>query len=122
MGVKTIIAGSRGITEAWTVEMAVRQSMLDVSEVVSGGANGVDKLGEKWAADHDVPCRVFPADWDTHGKAAGPIRNSEMAEYAEALVAVWDGKSRGTKDMIDKAKKKNLLTYVTTYSEMVDDQ
>jgi hypothetical protein len=68
--------------------------------VVSGGAPGVDTLAERWAEQHDIPVTGFPAEWSRYGKKAGPIRNKEMAGYAEGLVAVWDGRSRGTKDMV----------------------
>lgn len=53
----------------------------------------------------DIPVKRFPADWDRHGRAAGPIRNCQMAQYADALIAIWDGKSRGTKNMIDEMNK-----------------
>lgn len=106
--VKTIIAGSRGIAEYRHVAFACQESGFDITEVVSGGARGVDRLGEQWARAVHLPCTVFPADWDRHGKAAGFIRNEEMARYADALIAIWDGKSRGTADMIARAKAHGL--------------
>lgn len=109
---RTIIAGSRSITDLSVVRHAVEISGFSVSEVVSGGARGVDRLGERLAGILGVPCRVFPADWRAHGRSAGVIRNREMAEYAEALVAVWDGRSRGTANMISQAKAKGLKVYV----------
>lgn len=109
---KTIIAGSRDIDDLHLVRDAVRRSGFDVSEVVSGRARGVDRVGEEWAFLNDIPVRLFPANWDVHGKAAGAIRNAEMADYSEALIAVWDGKSKGTKNMIDIANRKNLKVYV----------
>ena len=84
----------------------------DVTEVVSGTARGVDSLGEQWAKTQNIPIKRFPADWNTHGRAAGHIRNAEMANYAEALVALWDGQSRGTKNMIASAQKKGLKVFV----------
>lgn len=65
------------------------------------GQGGADLLGKKWAILNGVPIKNFPADWDKYGKAAGPIRNAQMAEYADYLIAFWDGKSRGTKNMIE---------------------
>jgi len=59
-----------------------------------------DGLAEEWARENGIPIKRFPADWDKHGKAAGPIRNRAMAEYADALLAVWDGESKGTANMI----------------------
>lgn len=73
---------------------------FEITEIVSGGARGPDKHGELIAKVNNIPLRVFPADWDTHGKAAGHIRNSEMGVYADALIAVWDGKSKGTAHMV----------------------
>jgi len=113
---RVIIAGSRSLTDYEFVDAAMEQfgrlCGRPLRQVVSGGARGVDALGEAWAKDRAIPVKVFPADWNKHGKAAGPIRNQEMADYANALVAVWDGKSRGTKDMIDRACKCGLLVYV----------
>ena len=83
--------------------------------IVSGHASGADSLGEKFATDHNLPCELHPADWERHGKAAGPIRNEEMAEKADALIAFWDGESRGTKSMISIAKRKGLQVAVVRY-------
>lgn len=116
---KTIIAGSRTITgtEGFTaVEAAIKASKFAITEVVSGTANGVDRLGEMWARQVGVPIKEFPADWQEHGKSAGFIRNAEMADYADALIAVWDGVSKGTNHMINIAERKGLkvsITYVT---------
>lgn len=109
---KTIIAGSRAITDYETICQAVAHFNEDITEVVSGCARGVDTLGEQWAQMRQVPVKRFPADWNKHGKSAGYIRNRQMAEYAEALIAVWDGKSRGTKNMIEEAKKRGLLVFI----------
>ena len=109
---KTIIAGGRDITDPAHVEAAINASGVWVSEVVCGGASGVDALGKAWAEANEVPVKMFPADWMKHGRAAGPIRNGEMAGYAEALIAIWDGKSRGTKNMIDQATKRGLAVYI----------
>jgi predicted Rossmann fold nucleotide-binding protein DprA/Smf involved in DNA uptake len=109
---RTIVAGSRGITDISVVREAVDASGFRVTEVVSGGARGVDRLGERLAGEMGVPCRVFPADWETHGRSAGVIRNRLMAGYADALVAVWDGSSRGTANMISQARRHGLEVYV----------
>lgn len=83
--------------------------------VISGHASGADSLGEKFAADHNLQCELFPADWEHHGKAAGPIRNAEMADASDALIAFWDGQSRGTKSMIDLAKRKGLQVAIVRF-------
>jgi hypothetical protein len=107
---KTIIAGSRDITDTNTLLLAIADSgwKSEITEVVCGKARGVDTLGEQWAKSHGIPVKEFPADWETHGKSAGPKRNRQMAEYAEALILVWDGKSRGSANMLQEAKKRGL--------------
>jgi len=100
---KLIIAGSRHIVDMKHLEEAVKMHAIkdkDVTEIVSGGAYGADYLGEVYAHRHNIPIRRFPAEWRRYGKKAGPIRNREMAIYADALLAIWDGESRGTKNMI----------------------
>ena len=109
---KTIIAGSRGITNYYILIKAYMQCPFDITSVVSGCARGVDTLGEKFANDNSLPLEKYPADWDTYGKRAGYIRNTEMADNAEALLAIWDGESRGTKHMIDIAREKGLKVFV----------
>lgn len=109
---KTIIAGSRSIKSYATVWAAVQESGFAITEVVSGCASGVDVLGEKWAGNNNIPVKRFQAAWRKHGRAAGPIRNRQMAAYADALIAVWDGKSAGTKNMIDEAKSKGLRVFI----------
>lgn len=105
---KTIVAGPRDCNDRELVFNALTFVGLYITEIVSGGAKGVDTLGELWAAENDVPVALFPADWDYHGKKAGPIRNRQMAEYADALIAFWDGESRGTGNMIKQAKSMGL--------------
>lgn len=109
---KTIIAGSRGITDYFIIASAVEQSNFQITEVVSGAARGVDKLGEKYAVLNSIPIKQFIPDWNGLGKRAGFVRNAQMADYADALIAIWDGESRGTKHMIDDATKKGLKVYV----------
>lgn len=108
---KTIIAGSRGIEDYDLIASAVEASGFDVTEVVSGCARGVDSLAIRYAKEKGIPAKLFPADWNTHGRGAGFIRNTAMADYADALIAVWDGKSRGTSHMVYTATKKGLKVY-----------
>lgn len=109
---KTIIAGGREITDIELVRQAVKLSGFEITEVVSGKARGVDTLGEQYAEENSIPVRDFPARWDLLGKAAGFIRNKEMANYGEALIAVWDGDSAGTRNMIKNARSKGLKVFV----------
>lgn len=109
---RVIIAGSRSITDATAVEEAILASGFHITTVVSGTAAGVDRLGEAWARRNFVLAELYPADWDSFGKRAGFVRNQRMAENAEALIAIWDGRSRGTKDMIARAVKNGLRVYI----------
>lgn len=113
---RTIIAGSRTITEWPIVESAIFDSGFEITEVVSGCARGVDALGEQWAKANGKPIKQFPADWKAHGKSAGYRRNMEMADYADQLIAVWDGTSAGTHHMIECANQKGLRVYVLDLS------
>lgn len=108
---KVIIAGSRDITDYGLLLAVIRAARFRITEVVCGKARGVDTLGEELAKKNGIPIKYFPADWSL-GNGAGHIRNRQMGDYADALIAVWDGKSRGTKGMIDYARSKGLKVYV----------
>ena len=101
---KLIIAGSRGLYRPEAVDALLGAYSWWASEVVSGCARGADKAGEAWARDHGVPVVRFPADWRRHGRKAGPMRNREMAAYADALALLWDGESVGSKHILGVAK------------------
>lgn len=112
---KVIIAGSRTIEDGSLIEQAVQGSGFAITEVVSGCAPGVDRLGARWARKNKVPVALFPAQWYKNGqydKRAGLERNIKMAEYADALIAIWDGNSPGTAHMIGAAKKAKLKFHV----------
>lgn len=109
---RTIIAGSRTITDISAVYEAVEKCGWIPTVIVSGHAPGVDRLGEKWAEIEIVQLEVYPANWARFGRGAGKIRNAEMALKAEALIAIWDGYSKGTGHMIDCARANNLKIYV----------
>lgn len=99
---KLIIAGSRTGNINHILEKLEQLPIIkQATEIVSGGCpTGADKAGEIYAQQYGVIITVFNADWNAHGKAAGPIRNSMMAKYADSLVCFWDGKSRGTANII----------------------
>lgn len=109
---KVVIAGSRDITDYGILLKAIKECLFEITEVISGRARGVDTLGEKYAEDCGLKLHLFPADWKKYRNAAGPIRNAQMAEVADAVLCVWDGKSPGTKDMMNQAKKRGLPLYV----------
>ena len=109
---RTIIAGSRSITNYDVVNKATIDSKFDITEVISGTARGVDQIGELWAKNNNIPVEKHPADWDKYGKSAGYIRNEEMAKCSDALIAIWDGESKGTKHMLDLAVKHGLKIFM----------
>lgn len=91
-------------------------SMYENPEIVSGHAKGADTFGEEYAAMHELPVKIFKPDWKKYGRAAGPIRNKEMLTYAveenPVVIAFWNGESKGTKNMIEQAKKANAKVHV----------
>lgn len=91
------------------------QNVDDEISIVCGTARGADILGEKYAKEKNFNVAYYPAEWDKYGKSAGYIRNKEMAQNADALVAFWNGVSRGTKSMIDLAKKYSLAVRVVQF-------
>ena len=109
---RLIIAGSRTLSvPPETIDSHVRllESWGDtVTTVLCGMAKGIDLCGLAWAESHGILVERYPADWNTHGKAAGPIRNRQMAENADALLLIWDGKSRGSANMLKQAEEFGL--------------
>ena len=117
--IKVIIAGTRDFNDYAFLKKNVDYFLQDFNpnkiEIVSGNARGADKLGERYAKEHNLPVKLFPANWDKYGKRAGYLRNQEMANYSDVLIAFWDEKSKGTKHMIDIAKKQGLTFIVVGY-------
>ena len=114
---KVIIAGCRDFSDYAVLRSFADETLagMDDVEIVSGGARGADALGERYARERGRGLKVFPADWKKWGAAAGPIRNAEMAAYADALIAFWDGKSAGTRDMIRRAEEKGLSVHICIF-------
>lgn len=116
---RVIIAGSRFIGTAAAVQQAMSDAAafgIEPTAVLCGMARGVDLLGKEWADERGIPVEPFPARWrnpdGTYNPRAGFQRNVDMANNADALVAVWDGQSTGTADMIKKAEARNLQVWV----------
>ena len=118
---KIIIAGSRSMEDyslmARTWREYTKKHGLTVGRltIISGGARGADKLAERLAKENGLKCDVMPADWKAQGRAAGQIRNAEMAKAAGAdgrLLAFWDGQSSGTAGMIKQARSAGLRVEV----------
>ena len=106
---KVIIAGSRTFNDYPLLRCTLDEFYLStpITEIVCGGAAGADMLGKQWAEENNIPVKMFDAQWHMYGKSAGMIRNIEMGEYADFLIAFWDGISPGTKHMIDYMKTHN---------------
>lgn len=138
--VRVIIAGSRNFEDFAILEKECCKAFKSLAddgylsghvkedcsniEIISGTARGADRLGETFALKYKIKVKRFPAQWNKYGKKAGYVRNKIMADYAAksdmcgVLIAFWDGESRGTKMMIDMAKKNNLKIFVIN----VDDE
>ena len=114
---KVIVAGTRGFTNYNLMCKKLDTLLCNLKdiEIVSGTARGADSLGEKYAKENNLVLKQFPANWDKYGKRAGYLRNSQMADYADYLVAFWDGESKGTSHMINLAKEKGLKGRVVNY-------
>lgn len=116
---RVIIAGCRDFNDYELLKEKCDYFLQDEKKedvvIISGHASGADALGERYAQERGFQLETFPADWKAHGRAAGPIRNARMASAANALIAFWDGKSRGTKNMIETAKNHNLKVVVVRY-------
>jgi hypothetical protein len=117
---RVIIAGSRGFNDyaalcAYADKMLSRKAQEGQIIIVSGHCRGADLLGEQYARERGYGIDLHPADWQRYDTAAGPIRNKEMAAAAHALIVFWDGKSRGTKSMIDEARAAGLPVRIFRY-------
>lgn len=113
---RLIIAGKRDYNNKNIIYTEIDKFIIEYgfpTEIIEGGADGVDKLAHQYAVDNKIFVKTFEANWLKLGKIAGPLRNKQMAEYASKdkdawLLAFWDGQSKGTKSMINEARKKNL--------------
>lgn len=108
------IVGSRGFLDYERLVFEVNNILKTryITEIVTGGAVGADSLAERYAKERKIPVKIFKPDWDQLGSAAGPIRNKQIIENCDLLIAFWDGKSKGTKSSIDIANKKKRDTVV----------
>jgi hypothetical protein len=128
---KIIIAGTRDFNDYKFLEETVDEILFQTYafshrfsyvEVISGTARGADKLGESYAENRNLQIKRFPAQWNLYGKKAGILRNTEMAKYVYnskdkgICICFWDGKSKGTANMINTAEQLNIPTYVIDYN------
>lgn len=97
---------------------------MDSVEIVSGHARGADAIGEEYAGARSLRLKIIKAEWKRYGHAAGPVRNGQMLRYAMGdapmVVAFWDGKSRGTKDMMRRAQDAGVKVQVVGYGLLED--
>lgn len=112
---KWIVAGSRTFQNYPLLCKELDKIRDQIDEIVCGEARGADMLGYTYAYDNNIKVKSFPADWEHDGKAAGFIRNEKMAKYADKAIVFWDGKSVGSKDMIDKMEKLGKEVRVVYY-------
>lgn len=115
---KLIIAGGRDFNNYDLLKTKLDYLLSKTTDnviIVSGCAKGADKLGEQYAIERGYECTLFPADWDTHGKKAGYLRNKQMAEHGTHCVLFWDGKSKGTAIMKELAEEYGLKLVVVKY-------
>lgn len=115
---RVIIAGGRDFNDYELLSKTMKDYLASIEDdicVVCGQARGADTLGERYAKEHNHSIQYYPANWKRYGKAAGYIRNTEMANNADALVAFWDGQSLGTKHMIATAIQLGLSIHVVRY-------
>jgi hypothetical protein len=116
---KTIIAGGRDFNDYHCLVTKCDNilSLKPATEIISGGASGADSLGERYARERNIKITRFIPNWDKHGKKAGFLRNTEMANYADALIAFWNGKSKGTFHMISEMKRLNKPYRIILYNQ-----
>ena len=110
---KVAVIGSRTFNDYELLRQTL--SKLEITLVVSGGAKGADSLGEEYANANNIPTKIFLPDWDKYGKSAGMLRNSDIINEVEIVVAFWDGESKGCKDAIAKANKLNKKVLIISF-------
>ena len=112
------IVGSRNFGDLEKVKEYVK-SLDEETVIVSGGAKGVDETAAKMGEELGMKIVIFKPDWEQYGRSAGIIRNKEICVYSDMICAFWDGKSKGTKNTIDTAKKMNMIVQVFTKNELL---
>lgn len=112
---KCVIAGSRNFSDYYLMETVLEQ-FPEITEVLSGTANGADVMGELWAQSKGIPVSRYPAQWDTYGRQAGHLRNGVMLDEADSVICFWDGHSAGTRNMAGMAEVQDKLIHLETYN------
>ena len=117
---KLAVVGSRGFSDYDLMTIVLDEYYLLAQgdlEIVSGGAPGADRLAQLYADEGQIPCKIFPAQWHKYGKRAGYVRNADIIDYADEVVAFWDSESKGTLHSINLAKKVSKTVVVIEYAK-----
>ena len=119
---KIVVAGTRSFNDYNTAESYIKnclekENLNEPITFISGGCRGADLLGEKYAEKYGYPIEIHTAEWNKYGRAAGPIRNKEMAQTADIIICFWDRKSKGTKSLIEFAQSLNKTVYIMDISD-----
>jgi len=112
---KIAIVGSRTFDNYTLVEHTLSTYKQQIEVVVSGGARGADKLGEQWATENGIKTLIFKPDWTKYGKRAGILRNNDIIQNADYVIAFWDGQSKGTAHSISLCKTHNKPCKIVMY-------
>ncbi len=123
---KIVVAGTRSfndysIAEKYIQNCLAKENLDEPTSFISGGCRGADILGQKYAEKYGFPIEIHKAEWNKYGRAAGPIRNKEMAQIADIIICFWDQKSKGTKSLIDFAKRLNKTVYIMDLSDKTNN-
>jgi|TARA_R100000501_G_C2627398_1_gene121346 hypothetical protein len=124
---KVAVVGSRHFTDYNKLSSTIQEILSHYDfehpqhlkvEFVSGGASGADQLCETYARNNGCSIKIFHANWSLYGKKAGPLRNQEIVNYADIIIAFWDGRSRGTKSTLTIAKQLRKKTYICKFNNL----
>ena len=121
---RVVIAGSRQFNDYILAENFLDINLSKLKDgtdltIISGGCRGADSIGERYALENGIKTELYPAEWKLYGKRAGPIRNRKMVNECDAVICFWDGKSRGTKSLIEYAKSKNKILLVKIINDTI---
>lgn len=114
------IIGSRHFNDYPLLKSLMDRRKDSIQMVVSGGANGADSLGARWATENNILTKIFKPDWDLYGKRAGYLRNEQIIQNCDICVAFWDGESKGTKHSIDLCKKMDNPCLIVIVDKKLD--